>query len=170
MDFDTQNSASAAMMATRTTIATTVEAKATTTEVIEDKKRVIDEIREKGFSAFLEDLKEEQMKKLREEILRSMGLTEDDLEKMPGEQRAQIEKLIQQEIQERMAAKSEMNGENGTTVTAVQTLEVRVSQAVTSSMIMRGTGLGPLLALQEADAANDPANALLGEKKDLENG
>lgn len=60
-------------------------------------------IKEKGLVAYIMELHE---KKIREEILASMGLTEEDLAKMPPEQRAAIEKLIAEETQKRLAAES----------------------------------------------------------------
>lgn len=60
-------------------------------------------IKEKGLVAYIMEL---HAKRLREEVLESMGLTEEDLGKMPPEQRAAIEKTIAEEIQKRMAAES----------------------------------------------------------------
>jgi len=60
-------------------------------------------IKEKGLVSYIMELHE---KKIREEILASMGLTEEDLAKMPPEQRAAIEKIIAEETQKRLAAES----------------------------------------------------------------
>ncbi len=60
-------------------------------------------IKEKGLVAYIMEL---HARRLREEVLESMGLTEEDLGKMPPEQRAAIEKTIAEEIQKRMAAES----------------------------------------------------------------
>ena len=60
-------------------------------------------IKKKGLLSYIMELHEE---KIREEILAYMGLTEEDLAKMPPEQRAAIEKLIAEEIQKRLAAES----------------------------------------------------------------
>lgn len=60
-------------------------------------------IKEKGLVTYMIEIQE---KRLREEILAAMGLTEEDLGKMPPEQRAAIEKIISEEIQKRMAAES----------------------------------------------------------------
>jgi len=60
-------------------------------------------IKEKGLVAYIMEL---HARRLREEVLESMGLTEEDLGKMPPEQRAAVEKTIAEEIQKRMAAKS----------------------------------------------------------------
>lgn len=60
-------------------------------------------IKEKGLIAYMMEI---QAKRLREEILQSMGLTEEALGKMPPEQRAATEKAIAEEIQRRMAAEA----------------------------------------------------------------
>ena len=60
-------------------------------------------IKEKGLVAYIMEL---HAKRLREEVLESMGLTEEALGKMPPEQRAAVEKRIAEEIQKRMAAES----------------------------------------------------------------
>jgi hypothetical protein len=60
-------------------------------------------IKEKGLVAYIMEL---HAKRLREEVLESMGLTEEDLGKMSPEQRAAVEKTIAEEIQKRMAAES----------------------------------------------------------------
>jgi hypothetical protein len=60
-------------------------------------------IKKKGLVAYIMEL---HAKRLREEILASMGLTEEDLGKISPEQRAAIEKAIAEEIQKRMAAEA----------------------------------------------------------------
>jgi hypothetical protein len=63
-------------------------------------------IKKQGLVAYIMEL---HAKRLREEILASMGLTEEDLGKMSPEQRAAIEKAIAEEIQKRMAAEALMD-------------------------------------------------------------
>ncbi len=60
-------------------------------------------IKEKGLVAYI---LEQHAKKIREKILEAMGLTEEDLAKLPPEQRAVIEKIIAEETQKQMAAES----------------------------------------------------------------
>jgi hypothetical protein len=72
----------------------------------EARQATIAEIKEKGFSAYVAELEEEKKEKMREEILQSMGLSEDQLAEMPAEARAAIEDAISQEIQRRMNATS----------------------------------------------------------------
>lgn len=68
-------------------------------------------IREKGFSAYVADLEKEKLEKMREELLRSMGLTEESLKEMDPQARAAVEDRISKEIQKRLAAASLMNAE-----------------------------------------------------------
>lgn len=65
----------------------------------------MDAIRKKGFLKYIEDQRKEKM---REEILKRRGLTEEDLAAMSPEQRAKIEQSINDEIQRRLAAESEL--------------------------------------------------------------
>lgn len=67
----------------------------------------MDFIRENGFAAYAKEVEKRKMEEMREEILARMGLSEEDLDKMPAEQRAAIEDLITQEIQRRMQANAE---------------------------------------------------------------
>ncbi|MEK9673696.1 MAG: hypothetical protein VW268_14535 [Rhodospirillaceae bacterium] len=69
-------------------------------------------IRERGFRAYAEEVEKEKMSQLREKILHRMGLSEADLERMPTEQRDQIERLIAQEIQRRMQANAEADNDD----------------------------------------------------------
>jgi pyrroline-5-carboxylate reductase len=66
-------------------------------------------IKEKGFATYVKELEEEKIKKMREEILSRMGLSEEQLAAMPPEQRSTIEKMIAEEIQERLAVNSAVN-------------------------------------------------------------
>lgn len=68
-----------------------------------------DTLKEDGFTGFFKKLQEERIKELREEILQEMGLTEEDLSRMPPEQRSNIEALVSKEIQERLTAESAMD-------------------------------------------------------------
>ncbi|CCQ73269.1 hypothetical protein [Magnetospira sp. QH-2] len=75
-------------------------------------------IAERGFSGYVEDLEAKKKEELRAKILQSMGLTEDMLDKMPASQRAEIEKLIAQEIQARMQGGSILNDSDKSPVSA----------------------------------------------------
>ncbi|MBB4265609.1 hypothetical protein [Roseospira visakhapatnamensis] len=79
-------------------------------------------IREKGFTTYAADLEKEKLEKLREELLRAMGLTEEDLAEMDPQARGAIEQRISDEIQKRLAAASLVNAEGkGETRQATQT-------------------------------------------------
>ncbi len=71
-------------------------------------------LKKDGFTGFFKKLQEEKMKELREKILEEMGLSEEDLSKMPPEQRAAIEKMIAQEIANRMSAESALENDKET--------------------------------------------------------
>ncbi|MEQ8166375.1 MAG: hypothetical protein RIC93_09895 [Alphaproteobacteria bacterium] len=105
-------------------------------------------VREKGFRAFVEALEEKKLAELREKILQSMGLSEEDLKEMDPDQRAAIEKLIAQNIRERLSAETEL--ENGGD-------EKPAADEVTAQTLAARTGLGAgyavLQALEAVEAA-----------------
>lgn len=134
---------------------------------------LLDKILEQGFQAYAEEIREEKMQELREKILESMGLTEEDLENMPPDQRAAVEKVVANEIMRRLKAQSEFNGGDDAKDKPMQAMEMRgadatgteVSAAASgfglsgmpgpngAAMDEAGVGLGPLLALQEVEDA-----------------
>ncbi len=67
-------------------------------------------IRENGMRAYVEEAHERRQAELRAKILEAMGLNEAMLQAMPPEQRQTIEDMIAQEIQERMASDTVING------------------------------------------------------------
>jgi hypothetical protein len=71
----------------------------------------IEQIKANGFSAYAEEVHRKKLEELREKILEMMGLTEEDLEAMPAEQRSVIEDMISREIQARLAVESMTNGQ-----------------------------------------------------------
>ena len=125
---------------------------------------LLSEIREKGFQTYAEEQRQKKIEEMRREILEAMGLTEEDLAKMPPEQRKQIEELIAQEIKERMHAQSELNGGDDKRDEALLKAKKMLDPVASSSMISNEMGLGPLLALQEADAAAEQKSPSLGEE------
>ena len=103
---------------------------------------LVDEIRDKGFVAYAKEIEEKKKEELRAKILGEMGLSEDVLEKISPEQRAEIEKMINAEILKRMTAEAELKRlEKG----------LPSDQMGIAQIDNAGVGLGPLLALQEAD-------------------
>lgn len=72
-------------------------------------RRTLDEIRDKGFGTYADEIHAKKMEELREKILASMGLSEGGLENMTPEQRSQIEKMVALEIQKRLAAEDALD-------------------------------------------------------------
>lgn len=70
-------------------------------------------IKEIGFQKYNEELQAKKIEEMREELLRAMGLSEDDLAEMPAEQRSTIEQMIEDEIKRRLAAQALMNKDGG---------------------------------------------------------
>lgn len=68
-------------------------------------------IREHGMQAFVEAEHARKIEEMREKLLEAMGLTEESLSEMSGEQRAAIEQTINNEIKRQLAAESMMNEE-----------------------------------------------------------
>lgn len=114
-------------------------------------KTLLEEIREKGFGTYLEELQEKKKEELRAKILGEMGLTEEDLTNMSPEQRAQIEKIVENELQKRMTAEAELNKDDKTKI-GLHNVNVLQPNAKIDSA---GIGLGPLLALQEIEQNSD---------------
>lgn len=108
----------------------------------------IEKIKKVGFRQWAEDLNKEKLKELREKILDEMGLTEDDLAKMDAGSRASIEKLINDEIQKRLAAASvgadkKKNASAGDGASGFsQTAASLVAQAKAESTPVSGSGPG----------------------------
>ncbi|PHS78282.1 MAG: hypothetical protein COB59_07925 [Rhodospirillaceae bacterium] len=118
-------------------------------------KTLIEEIREKGFGAYLEDMQEQKKKEMREKILESMKLTEEDLAKMSPEQRAQIEEIIANEIKKRIMANAEINQDDKTKLGLHNINTLQPNQPGISKIDAAGVGIGPLLALQEIEQNSD---------------
>jgi hypothetical protein len=69
----------------------------------------MDALRKKGLVKYAMENRKEKM---REELLKQRGLTEEDLAALPPDERAKIEQLISEEIQKRLAAESELSKKN----------------------------------------------------------
>lgn len=63
-------------------------------------------IYEQVLAEFRETIRKSPIERLREQILKEMGLTEESLASLPGEEREAVEAAIAQEIKERLQAKS----------------------------------------------------------------
>ena len=111
-------------------------------------------IKDMGFSAYVEQMNKEKLEKMREEILKRMGLSEEDLSQMPNEQRATIEKMIAEEIQRRLAANSLANSDTGNESLLTRTTEQSTaSGAPTSAATGLGDGWAMLRAQEYASRA-----------------
>ncbi|PCI42498.1 MAG: hypothetical protein COB46_00495 [Rhodospirillaceae bacterium] len=117
-----------------------------------NEQTLIEDIREKGFGAYLEDMQEQKKKDRRDKILKAMGLTEDDLANMSPEQRLLIEKIIADDIKKRVMANAAIN-EDDKTKLSLTTLQP--NQTASAKIDTAGIGLGPLLALQEIEQNSD---------------
>ena len=125
-------------------------------------KTDLDIVREKGFTAYAKEVEERKREELREKILNRMGLSEEDLEKMPAEQRAAIEDLIAQEIQRRMQASAELENDKPGLLGDAPDLARDISD--TSGTGSAGSVL--LAAMEARDALNDDPAAVADESKD----
>ena len=122
-------------------------------------------IREKGFAAYAEEVEKQKMEELREQILNRMGLSEDDLEKMPAEKRAAIEDLIAQEIQRRMQANAEAEDNDKGTLSGAPDLARTIADPAGTG----GAGTVLLAALEARDALEDgasPRSNLPGDREE----
>lgn len=122
-------------------------------------RRTLEEIKDKGFGAYADEIHERKMEELREKILASMGLSESDLEHMSPEQRNQLEKMVALEIQKRLAAEDALDANADTSQAAAGNLADQVRAAP------NGLGTGVLL-MQELDQAEAQLMQPVPEKKD----
>lgn len=138
----------------------------------------LNEIKDKGFRAYAKDLNDKKLAELRAKILEKMGLSESDLQKMSPEGRASIEKMIAEEIRQRLAAETELRGKgkkdsaqgiDGQTTDPVtgqpsgETPADKAAAAALEASAPNGMGAGLTLirameTVQAAKAANDPEN------------
>lgn len=115
-----------------------------------DFRRTLDEIRDKGFGSYTEELRAKKLEELREKILASMGLSEDDLENMSPEQRNNIEKMVALEIQKRLAAEGALEDGNTAQLSSPDALADQVRSAPNNL----GTGV---LLMQQLDTEAEAA-------------
>lgn len=123
---------------------------------------LIETIREQGLQAYIEAMQEQKKKELREKILREMGLSEEALQKMSPEARGEIEKMIDREVAKRMQAEGELDRQQkgllGPDATAQSgAVKGQGAEPTFAQIDGAGVGLGPLLALQEADFQDQSA-------------
>jgi len=129
----------------------------------------VDFVREHGFQAYAEQVRKEKLEEMRAEILEAMGLTEEDLSNMSGDQRRAIEDSIAQEINMRLAAASLVNkdeGGDGSKIGQMTIGNVDPENLLAAQITSGGSGafLGLLANQQAAEERRDPAR--LDENKD----
>lgn len=113
-------------------------------------RRTLEEIKDKGFGTYTEELRAKKLEELREKILASMGLSEDDLENMSPEQRNNIEKIVALEIQKRLAAEDALDEGKTAHLSSPDALADQVRSAPNNL----GTGV---LLMQQLDSEADTA-------------
>ncbi len=111
-------------------------------------RRTLEEIKDKGFGTYTEELRAKKLEELREKILASMGLSEDDLENMSPEQRNNIEKIVALEIQKRLAAEDALEEGKTAHLSSPDALADQVRSAPNNL----GTGV---LLMQQLDSEAD---------------
>ncbi len=87
-------------------------------------------IREHGMQAYADKLKADKIEAMREELMAAMGLTEEVLKAMPPEQRMEIEALVDETIQQRIAANSIMNAEDQQQSTLLADIDPSVKSTI----------------------------------------
>ncbi len=122
-----------------------------------DFRRTLDDIRDKGFGAYADEIHAQKMEELREKILASMGLSEGDLENMTPAQRNRIEKMVALEIQKRLAAEGALDDSKSADAGTPDSLAEQVRAAP------NGLGAGILL-MQQVDP--DPVSDARDKDRD----
>lgn len=126
----------------------------------DDDPRLIDEIRDKGFRVYVEEIHARKMEELRARILESMGLTEEELRALPAEQRQTIEDMIAEKIRRHMMTESATNGGNGPFTGIVGDGVAPAGDESTGGDTATGNGFDTGLALLRAiELTNAPPDA-----------
>jgi len=114
-------------------------------------RATLDEIHEKGFRGYAEDLNTRKLEELRKKILESMGLSEQSLAEMSSEQRAAVERTVAEEIRKRLAAQAEMEGKGDMASAAPGSPEAAAGAAPQQAAARQG--FGPGFTLMQAIAS-----------------
>jgi len=120
-----------------------------------EQRTQLEEIRDKGFGAYVEEIQARKKEELRQKILASMNLNEETLSKMSPDQRSQIEKMVSAEILKRMTAESELDNNTKNLISLHINPQPQSIDPTNIKIIASNVGLGPLLALQEAEQKAD---------------
>jgi len=116
----------------------------------------IERIKDIGFSAYAEEVKAKKIEELREKILEMMGLTEEDLENMPADQRKTVEDIIAREIEARMAVNNIINGSDDADAAQPGSGQLAAQAVASESGKLSGGAAGlAVMAVIEADNALD---------------
>jgi len=84
---------------------------AASNEELSDSQKIYKEIVDAGFGKWVQEMRQEELeKKLRAQILQSLGLTEEELGFMPADKIAQIENMIKNLMQQLMANSAQEKG------------------------------------------------------------
>jgi len=112
-------------------------------------KSLIEQINEKGFGSYMDELQARKKEELRKKILGEMGLSEELLSKMSPKQRAAVEKIVNAEMNKRMTAEAELDQQNKNALSMHTNPTQQNQMTATAKIDSSGVGIGPLLALQE---------------------
>lgn len=119
-------------------------------------RATLDEIHEKGFRGYAEDLNKRKLEEMRKKILESMGLSEEALKKLSPEGQASIERMITEEIRKRLTAEAALDNPGSAKADAKAAPAGESLEAQTAP-----NGFGPgftLIQAMESRAESDPRN------------
>lgn len=112
-------------------------------------RQTFKDILDQGFRAYTDNIRVEKLEELREKILEAMGLTEEELEKLPASQRDQIERMVALEIQQRLTA------EDALTDTPE---EKAATTGISEQVLATPNGLGAAYVLMESMESSEKAD------------
>ena len=116
-------------------------------------KTVLDEIRDKGFTAYSKEINDKKLEDLRAKILGSMGLTEEEFAKLPFDQQQIISKMVDLQMQKYTTAEAALSQNNKEALNLHDVKPMANVKSNTTQIDSAGVGIGPLLALQEVEQA-----------------
>lgn len=123
-------------------------------------KATLDEIHEKGFRGYAEDLNKRKLEEMRKKILESMGLSEEALKKLSPEGQASIEKMITEEIRKRLTAEAALDNPGTTKADSkAQGFADPADETLEAQTAPNGFGPGfTLIQAMESRSESDPKN------------
>ncbi len=114
-------------------------------------RQTFNEIRDKGFAAYADEVRIEKLEEMRQKILAAMGLNEESLAELSAEQRAIIERAVNREIQKRLAAERALDDDDPMLAAATDGIGAFVEQPLLPPNA--GAGLALLQIIEAADLA-----------------